>query len=663
MLQMDYLAKGIFLLYFPVKSSQKEGSDDRCGFWQLQHSFIPLENIKHVLLRDGRTDPRNALETAELHIYTGLTSFIASVTSSTNNLPISSEQTKIRAMDPARKDCVFQTLQEERQFKGAAQNRPKYFNLNDFLGLILDGNWENIEAYLSHLPQLGDNEVSRQIYTLIRLHKHCKDLKETPKKELDEIQAAQKKLVNYILSWCHSRYPVAAPRPEFLSLCPDQKCSSDQNVSQIAPNMQDSVSASAAPQRRTTRTARRSLGAVTNMIPSNAPFRINYSSTGQSASKVQRARSEFPASVARTLDQSSSIASMDFNPVHSTKLLVGTVCGDVALWEVDSGKMTLRPFQLWDTESLSPELLSAFEKPSISVCCVRWNEDGTSFGVAYSKHIIQLFSYPGSDKIVRHKEINAHVGSVNDLVFASKLLITCGSDRRIKVWDLEAKFQLRWLIEGCEAPVYSLCPVVCDHIRFLISHSLDGEMKVRRYDQHTASSACVFRSWKCTTKSYTGDSKRLFTSGTDEHGKPYIVEWQVRNGEREVKRAFQGLHECSGQLHFDLKNCILAAGYNHQIRFWDIDNGSLLGVSIADGDLPDVPLIKFNKDGNLLAVTAKNNGIQILASRDGMQVLQTRKVPQLPASEIAADTSYKRSVQQICDEISPQLFPAKRRRP
>lgn len=110
---------------------------------------------------------------------------------------------------------------------------------------------------------------------------------------------------------------------------------------------------------------------------------------------------------------------------------------------------------------------------------------------------------------------------------------------------------------------------------------------------------------------------------------------------KEKSRPFQGLDECSGQLHFDLNNnCILAAGFNHQIRFWDIDNGSLLGVSIADGNLPDVPLIKFNNDGNLLAVTTKNNSIKILASRDGVQLLQTPKVPQLPTSEIAANTSF-----------------------
>lgn len=95
-----------------------------------------------------------------------------------------------------------------------------------------------------------------------------------------------------------------------------------------------------------------------------------------------------------------------------------------------------------------------------------------------------------------------------------------------------------------------------------------------------------FPSWLTQLRPRYSNS-RLFTSGTDEHGKPFIVEWRVRNGERKVKRAFRGLHGCSGMLHFDLnKNCILAAGYNHQIRFWDINNGSLLGVSIADGNLP-----------------------------------------------------------------------------
>lgn len=63
------------------------------------------------------------------------------------------------------------------------------------------------------------------------------------------------------------------------------------------------------------------VGAVTRTIPSNDPVAINYSNTGQSATEVQRARRGFPTSVAQTLDQSSSITTMDFNPVHSTILL------------------------------------------------------------------------------------------------------------------------------------------------------------------------------------------------------------------------------------------------------------------------------------------------------------------------------------------------------
>nr|XP_017236357.1 PREDICTED: topless-related protein 1-like isoform X2 [Daucus carota subsp. sativus] len=567
-----------------------------------------------------------------------------------------------QAMDSSWKD--FQTLQfiKERQFKGSAHKSECesscYFDLDYFSGLILDGNWEKVEMYLLRFLENGDSELSRPILNLIRMLKHCQDLKETSKEELDEIQAARLKLVNYMKdalprilisqssSWQHSGCPDPAPQP------PEHRCIGGQ-VSQITPNMQDSGSESAPPQRRTTRTAQISLGAVTRTIPSNDPVAINYSNTGQSATEVQRARRGFPTSVAQTLDQSSSITTMDFNPVHSTILLVGTLVGDIALWEVDSGKVALRPPQPWDTESLSPELLLAFEEASISVCRVRWNQDGTLFGVAYSKHIIQLYSCPGTGKIVRHKEINAHIGSVYDLVFAGKLLFTCGSDILIKVWDLAANCQLVWVIQGC--PAYSLCPVVRGDTRFLISHSFDGQLKV--WSQHRASPACLFRSWKCTTKSYIPDSKRLFTSGTDEHGKAYIVEWQVRNGERKVKRSFRGLNEYSGHLHFDLnKNSILAAGYNHQIKFWDIDNGNPLGVSIADGNLPDVPLIKFNKDGSLLAVTAKNNRINILASRDGMQLLETRKVPHRAASEITANTSSKRPVHEICDEISPYPF-------
>ncbi|XP_071734473.1 protein TPR3-like [Rutidosis leptorrhynchoides] len=59
-------------------------------------------------------------------------------------------------------------------------------------------------------------------------------------------------------------------------------------------------------------------------------------------------------------------------------------------------------------------------------------------GVAYLKHVVQIYSYDGSNDVRQHLEIDAHDGRVNDHAFShpNKQLhvITCGDDKTIKVW-------------------------------------------------------------------------------------------------------------------------------------------------------------------------------------------------------------------------------------
>ncbi|MDD0148585.1 hypothetical protein PSY31_23130, partial [Shigella flexneri] len=65
------------------------------------------------------------------------------------------------------------------------------------------------------------------------------------------------------------------------------------------------------------------------------------------------------------------------------------------------------------------------------------------------------------------------------------------------------------------------------------------------------------------------------------------------------------------------QNHILAAGEDNQIKFWDVDNTTMLSSTEADGGLPGLPRLRFNKEGNLLAVTTVDNGFKILANADG----------------------------------------------
>ena len=79
---------------------------------------------------------------------------------------------------------------------------------------------------------------------------------------------------------------------------------------------------------------------------------------------------------------------------------------------------------------------------------------------------------------------------------------------------------------------------------------------------------------------------RLFSCGTSEEGDSYLVEWNESEGS--VKRSFLGFRKKSpgGVVQFDTtQNHFLAAGDNGQIKFWDMENISVIATTDADGGL------------------------------------------------------------------------------
>ncbi|KAG6734030.1 hypothetical protein I3842_01G252300 [Carya illinoinensis] len=337
---------------------------------------------------------------------------------------------------------------------------------------------------------------------------------------------------------------------------------------------------------------------------------------------------DLPKIVARTLNQGSSPMSMDFHPVQQILLLVGTNVGDIGLWEVGSReRLVLRNFKVWDLSACSVPLQAALVKdPGVSVNRVIWSPDGSLFGVAYSRHIVQIYSYHGNDNIQQHLEIDAHVGGVNDIAFSHPnkqlCVVTCGDDKTIKVWDATTGAKL-YSFEGHEAPVFSVCPHYKENIQFIFSTALDGKIKAWLYD-HLGSRVDYDAPGRwCTTMAYSADGTRLFSCGTSKDGESFIVEWNESEGA--VKRTYQGFRKRSlGVVQFDTtKNRFLAAGDDFSIKFWDMDNVQLLTTVDAEGGLPASPRIRFNRDGNLLAVSTSENGIKILANADGSRLLRT----------------------------------------
>ncbi|KAG5524381.1 hypothetical protein RHGRI_031142 [Rhododendron griersonianum] len=336
---------------------------------------------------------------------------------------------------------------------------------------------------------------------------------------------------------------------------------------------------------------------------------------------------DLPKNVLRNLTQGSNVMSMDFHPQQQTVLLVGTNVGDISIWEVGSReRLAHKPFKVWDISTCSMPLQTILAKDAtISVNRCIWGPDGSILGVAFSKHIVQTYTYNSGGELRQHLEIDAHSGGVNDIAFAHPnkqlCIVTCGDDKTIKVWDAVAG-RRQHTFEGHEAPVYSVCPHYKENIQFIFSTAIDGKIKAWLYDCLGSRVDYDAPGHWCTTMAYSADGNRLFSCGTSKEGESHLVEWNESEGA--IKRTYSGFRKRSlGVVQFDTtKNRFLAAGDEFQIKFWDMDNTNILTITDGDGGLPASPRLRFNKEGSLLAVTTNDNGIKILANTDGHRMLR-----------------------------------------
>ncbi|XP_074326432.1 protein TOPLESS-RELATED PROTEIN 2-like isoform X1 [Apium graveolens] len=336
---------------------------------------------------------------------------------------------------------------------------------------------------------------------------------------------------------------------------------------------------------------------------------------------------DLPKTVVRILNQGSNVMSMDFHPQQQTVLLVGTNVGDISIWEVGSReRLVHKTFKVWDLSACSMPLQTNLVKDAtISVNRCIWGPDGAILGVAFSKHIVQIYTYNPAGELRQHLEIDAHIGGVNDIAFAHPnkqlCIVTCGDDKTIKVWDAVSG-RRQYIFEGHEAPVYSVCPHSKENIQFIFSTAIDGKIKAWLYDCLGSRVDYDAPGRWCTTMAYSADRTRLFSCGTSKEGESHLVEWNESEGA--IKRTYSGFRKRSlGVVQFDTtRNRFLAAGDEFQIKFWDMDNNNILTTIDADGGLPASPKLRFNKEGSLLAVTANENAIKVIANHDGQRMLR-----------------------------------------
>ncbi|KAF2307284.1 hypothetical protein GH714_026099 [Hevea brasiliensis] len=367
--------------------------------------------------------------------------------------------------------------------------------------------------------------------------------------------------------------------------------------------------------------------------PAQTVEEVTYPTSRQQASW---SLDDLPRTVALTLHQGSAVTSMDFHPSHHVLLLVGSANGEVTLWDVGlQERLVSKPFKNWEMTAYSLQFQASFVKDTqISVNRVTWSPDGSLVGAAFNKHLIHLYAYTGLNDLRQQLEIDAHVGGVNDLAFAHPnkqlCVVTCGDDKLIKVWDLAGRKLFNF--EGHEAPVYSICPHHKENIQFIFSTAIDGKIKAWLYDNIGSRVDYDAPGRWCTTMLYSADGSRLFSCGTSKEGDSFLVEWNESEGA--IKRHYVGFRKKSttGVVQFDTtQNHFLAAGEDSQIKFWDMDNANMLTSTDADGGLPSLPRLRFNKEGNLLAVTTADNGFKILANASGLRSLRTVETPAFEA--------------------------------
>ncbi|XP_069144602.1 protein TOPLESS-RELATED PROTEIN 2-like isoform X4 [Solanum lycopersicum] len=355
---------------------------------------------------------------------------------------------------------------------------------------------------------------------------------------------------------------------------------------------------------------------------------------------------DLPKTVVRNLSQGSNVMSMDFHPQQQTVLLVGTNVGDISIWEVGSReRLAHKSFKVWDISACSMPFQSALVKDAtVSVNRCVWGPDGSILGVAFSKHIVQIYTYSPAGELRQHLEIDAHAGGVNDIAFSHPnkqlCVVTCGDDKTIKVWDAVSG-RREHMFEGHEAPVYSVCPHYKESIQFIFSTAIDGKIKAWLYDGMGSRVDYDAPGLWCTTMAYSADGTRLFSCGTSKEGESHLVEWNESEGA--IKRTFSGFRKRSlGVVQFDTtRNRFLAAGDEFQIKFWEMDNTNMLTATDGDGGLPASPRLRFNKEGSLLAVTTSDNGIKVLANTDGQRMLRMLESRAFEGSRALSDVNVK----------------------
>ncbi|KAI3844774.1 hypothetical protein MKX03_003418 [Papaver bracteatum] len=595
-------------------------------------------------------------------------------------------------MSSLSRELVFLILQflDEEKFKESVhkleQESGFFFNMKYFEDIVNNGEWDDVEKYLSGFTKVDDNRYSMKIFFEIRKQKYLEALDKHDRSKAVEILVKDLKVFSAFNDELFKEITQLLTLENFreneqLSNYGDTKSARGimladlKKLIEANPLFRDKLQFPTLKNSRLRTLINQSLnwqlphpaasagpmglGAPSNAgtfhprTPTNNPAMDYQTADSEHVSKRTRlgldepnmpanilpiqyprqshaqslySSDELPKNVVMSLHQGSAIKSMDFHPVQQTLLLVGTNVGDIAIWELGNReRLAHRNFKIWDSSTCSMPLLSALEKePSISVNRVMWSPDGALLGVAHSKHIVHVHSYHGGDDVRHHLEIDAHVGAVNDLAFSH--------------------------------PNKQLCIITCGDDKSIKVWDAVTGAKQYTFEGHEAPvfSVCPHYKENIQIKAWLYDNlgSRVDNDAPGQGCTTMLLENNESEGT--VKRTYIGFRKRStGVVQFDTtKNRFLAVGDEFLIKVWDMDNQIILTIIEADGGFPASPRIRFNKEGTLLAVSANDTGIKVLANSDGLRLLHSVEGPR--TSEAAAKNGDTRSLADVKPRITEE---------
>ncbi|XP_020872668.1 protein TPR3 [Arabidopsis lyrata subsp. lyrata] len=327
-------------------------------------------------------------------------------------------------------------------------------------------------------------------------------------------------------------------------------------------------------------------------------------------------------SVVKDIHVTEVVTAFEFHH-HLPLVLVCTPSGGIRLYRINTMKTPFRmKFTIWNKKKLSQALKARLGETEGEAegLCVAWGSD-TTFAVGFSEGLVHTYNYIHEQRPKPHLEIEAHSGPVNDIVFYSSQgelkIVTCGNDRHIKAWN-SSNGLVYWKLTHT-APLNSLAlHQDGNKVQLFILDVFGTAMKPNiGYNGPLDSNPLLFPSdmnARLELK-FSGDGKRLFC-----YGPGGLVE--VDRESFETRRNYNSVMNPQTKCMDICKNGYIAVGDEYCVKVWNVDSDHLFRkIKIDAAVFPECPMVKFNREGSLLAVVS-SLCLRFLANADGKSLLE-----------------------------------------